>query len=426
VRSLLDAITNVVCYTRDPQTSRARTGPETVVSNAFRNLLLVSLDTLRADVAYSGQFSTLNRLRREGTAFLRAISPTPLTPPSHATILTGLPPSGHGIRHLARERLNAHVPTLATLMSRAGYATAGIVSSPGLNRWYGLDRDFEHYDDEVPRLSDGRDPLAVADVKIRGTALKRAPLVVRRALEWLSMRRPERFFLFVHFFDAHWPYESPELFGPQPGNPYEAEVAYMDHYFGLLLAEVEGLGYSLDETAVVCISDHGEDLGGWYANDHAGERGHPEEDGHGCLLFDATQHVPLMFRAPGVIPAGSALRWQVRSMDVLPTLVDLFGLACPPVEGQTLTPLMHGQEGPHRPAYCETYFPEERAQADPRFAHLRPLRAVRLADQWKVIWEVGGERIDVYDLTGDPLESAPQSLSGAVDMSSATLSAAVS
>jgi hypothetical protein len=100
------------------------------------------------------------------------------------------------------------------------------VSCPGLNRWYG----FDFYDDEIPLLPDGRDPLAVGDVKLRGLALKRAPLVVDRSTRWLSGQDDRPFFFFAHFFDAHWPYEPPEDVNPAVANPYEGEVAYSDHY----------------------------------------------------------------------------------------------------------------------------------------------------------------------------------------------------
>lgn len=371
------------------------------------DVLLVSLDTLRSDVAFSGGFPTLERLRREGSCFRRAVSSAPLTPVSHASILTGLHPSRHGVRHLLREQLELEIPTLADLLRSAGYSTGAVVSCPGLHRWYGMSRGFDSYDDEIPRLQDGRDPLQVVDVKIRGTALKRAPLVVERALAWLDRVPSRPFFLFVHFFDSHWPYEPPESFGPPPANPYEGEVAYMDHYLGRLLDGMEERGHRLDDLLLVCLSDHGEDLAGWYPNDHAGELGHPEEEGHGCLLFDATQLVPVWLRAPDHAPAGLEVTWQVRLVDIVPTLLELVGLPEIQCDGRSLLPCLRGQEGSHRPAYSETFFPEELARANPDFRHLRPLKALRLEDHLKMVWGVGGDRIELYDLKRDPLEKNP-------------------
>lgn len=375
------------------------------------NVLFISLDTVRADVAYSGKMPNVERLRRQGTTFSQAISSCPLTPVSHATVFTGLQPPGHGIRHLLRERMRTDVPTLAERLKEAGYATGAIVSCPGLNRWYGIDRGFDFYDDEIPRLPDGRDPLTVGDVKMRGLALKRAPLVAERAAEWIA-RQDGPFFLFAHFFDAHWPYEPPEDVGVPVDNPYEGEVAFSDHYVGRILRTLEEAGHDLDSMLIVCFSDHGEDLAGWYPNDHAGDLGHPYEEGHGCLLFDATQHVPLIFSGPGV-PAGRQVDAQVRLVDVMSTTLDLLGLKQAPSDGASLTGFFGDDPEPEapRPAYSETYFPEERQG----YPGLRPLHAVRLLDderREKIIWRIGADEVEYYDLRTDPCELNARRLTG--------------
>ncbi|WP_445398150.1 sulfatase [Streptomyces sp. LE64] len=373
----------------------------------MRNVLLVSLDTVRADVAYSGKMAGIEALRARGVTFRQAISSSPLTPISHASVFTGRQPAGHGIRHLLRERLAPGVTTLAERLRAAGYATGAVVSCPGLNRWYGLDRGFDFYDDEIPRLPDGTDPLTVSDVKMRGLALKRAPLVAERAADWVASRSREQrpFFLFAHFFDAHWPYEPPEDVGADVANPYEGEVAYSDHYLQRLLSRIEESGHPLDETLVVLFSDHGEDLAGWYPNDHSGELGHPYEEGHGCLLFDTTQHVPLVVCGPG-LPAGSEVTGQVRLVDIAPTVLDLLGLPGVEADGASLVEHLTTGAGTSRPAYCETYYPEERRRSG-EYPDLLPLKAVRLSpdgDRRKVIWQVGGEAVEVYDLLADPHE----------------------
>ncbi|MFD9317596.1 sulfatase [Streptomyces sp. NPDC060053] len=368
------------------------------------NVLLISLDTVRADVAYSGRMPGIESLRRAGVTFRQAISSAPLTPISHASVFTGRQPAGHGIRHLLRERLTPGVPTLAQRLRDAGYATGAVVSCPGLNRWYGLDQGFDFYDDEIPRLPDGSDPLTVADVKMRGLALKRAPLVVDRACAWVREQR-EPFFLFAHFFDAHWPYEPPEDFGIPVANPYEGEVAYSDHYVAQLLSRLAELGHPFDDLLVVCFSDHGEDLAGWYPNDHSGALGHPYEEGHGCLLHDTTQHVPLIVSGPGV-PAGVEVDSQVRLVDVAPTVLDLLDLAPLDGDGASLGEFFTAPAAPSRSAYSETYYPEERRE-DGQYPDLLPLTAVRLATpgtRQKVISHVGGGTVEVYDLMADPHE----------------------
>jgi arylsulfatase A-like enzyme len=368
-----------------------------------RNLLLVSLDTLRADVAYGGALRHLTALAASGSAFLNTVSSAPLTPVSHASIFTALQPHEHGLRHLLRERMTSPKPTLAELLALAGYDTGAVLACPGLNRWYGMHRGFAHYDDEVPRLADGRDPLKVGDVKIRGTALKRAPLVVERALAWLEPRRRARspFFLFAHFFDTHWPYEAPERFGPAHANPYEQEAHYVDHYLAQLVERMREWGL-LENTLVVVFSDHGEDLAGWYPNDHGGpELGHPEENGHGCLLHDATQMVPLVFIGDG-IPIGIRIREQVRLVDIMPSILELLNVPDNTARaGESLVPYFSGDHR-HRVAYSETYYPEEQ----PAFPGLGPLHAVRLENRFKVIVDVRTGVMTAYDLIGDPHELA--------------------
>jgi arylsulfatase A-like enzyme len=382
-----------------------------MTSMALPNILFVSLDTVRADVAYSGKMPGIEELRRRGVTFRQAVSSCPLTPVSHATVFTGLQPPNHGIRHLFREQLRTDVPTLAAVLRSAGYATGAVVSCPGLHRWYGIDRGFDFYDDEIPPLPDGRDPLSVGDVKLRGLALKRAPLVVDRSIGWLAGQR-QPFFLFSHFFDAHWPYEPPEDVCPTAANPYEGEVAYSDHYLALLLRRVAELGYDLESMIIVCFFDHGEDLGGWYPNDHAGERGHPYEEGHGCLLFDATQHVPLIINGPA-LPAGLEVSSQVRLVDLMPTVLDLLGLPAVASDGAPLTEFLTGAgAGASRPAYCETFFPEEKRETS-GYSQLSALGAVRLDDpngRQKIIWEQGGTTVEVFDLVADPDEMSGQSL----------------
>jgi arylsulfatase A-like enzyme len=377
----------------------------------MKNLIIISLDTLRADVAYSGAFPAIESLRARGTTFLQCVSSSPLTPISHASIFSGLQPPGHGIRHLLKESLDSTVPLLPEIANAAGYTTGAIVSCPGLNRWYGLNRGFEHYDDWIPPLADGRDAVEVADVQLRGTALKRAPLVSERAAAWLADTSQRPLLLFVHFFDAHWPYTPPETFDVPVSNPYEGEVAYMDHYCGRFLAEAARHGLTDENTITVLFSDHGEDLGGWYSNDHAGHLGYAEERGHGALLFDATQLVPLIICGAGAGLPGATVTTQVRLVDVMPTLLDLLDLPTPPMDGVTLTPLLSkgpagGAPAPHRAAYSEAFYREELGESDPTWSHLKPLKAIRLPDR-KMIWEHNGDMVSMYDLVADPEEQHP-------------------
>ena len=124
-----------------------------------KNLILISLDTVRADVAYSQKFPAINYLRQRGVTFLNTISSSPLTPVSHSTVLTGLQPYNHGVRHLFKEKIKPGIKTLAQVMRVNGYVTGAVVSCPGMNKWYRLSRGFNSYDDEMPKMADGSDPL---------------------------------------------------------------------------------------------------------------------------------------------------------------------------------------------------------------------------------------------------------------------------
>lgn len=368
-------------------------------TNMKKNLLFVSYDSVRADVAYSGQFPTLNRLRREGVSFLNSISSSPLTPVSHATVMTGLQPYNHGVRHLFREKIKPGIKNLAQIMKANGYQTGAIVSCPGMNKWYGHSRGFDHYDDEIPLLPDGSDPLLTVDVKLRGSALKRADIVVERAGEWLNRNKKKPFFLFLHFFDSHWPYEAPEKFGGK--NAYEEEVAFNDHYFGLFVEHLkeEKLWH---KTTVVCFSDHGEDLAGWYKNDKGGKKlGHPEESGHGCLLYDQTQKTIFVIKDKD-LPKGTNIEQQVRLVDIVPTALDLMGINYikNAFDGVSLIPAIRQKRQLSLAGYSETFYPEEQA-ATGKFKKAKNLKAIRINNEYKIIWQLGGDLMEIYDLKSD-------------------------
>lgn len=371
-----------------------------------RNLVLVSYDSVRADVAFSAGFPGIERLRTAGTTFRNCVSSAPLTPVSHSTVMSGLQPFNHGVRHLCREQLRAGIATLAQCLGAEGLRTGAVVSCPGLNRWYGLDRGFEHYDDEIPRLPDGSDPLETVDVKLRGTALKRASLVVERSREWLAPLGGERFFHFMHFFDAHWPYDPPERpFRVPVANDYEAEIAYLDHHFTRWLDWFQGTP-GAEDTLIVLFGDHGEDLNGWYPNDRGGEAlGHPEEMGHGCLLYDQTIMVPLVIHHPAL--TRREVRHQVRLVDVMPTCLALMDVAVPPgLDGVPLHDVVTGRAPPrHLPGYSETHYPREQVAATGgQFAWTHDKKSVRLANRTKTIFHLGSDRVEAYDLERDPLE----------------------
>lgn len=351
------------------------------------NVLLITVDTLRAD--YLGCYGRQNAatpnidaLARRGTRFSKAFAQVPLTTPSHACILTGTYPQVHKLRDNGGFILDATLPTLASVTQQAGFKTAAFVGAAVLHHQYGLNRGFETYLDDMraPREG-GLLPGVVAEV--------RADVVTQRALDWLPKERKPlqghtgtSFFLWVHYYDPHFPYDPPDSFASRfSKDRYSGEIAYTDEQIGRLF---EGLSDSglLDKTLVVLMADHGESLG-----DHG-------EFTHGVFLYDATTHIPLIVAGPAVLP-GRVVEEQVASIDVMPTILDYLGL--PPgsqVQGQSLLGwLKESKQAPNRFAYMETLYPKT--------SHgWSELRAVRL-DDWKFVMAPTPE---LYDLKADPGE----------------------
>jgi arylsulfatase A-like enzyme/Flp pilus assembly protein TadD len=291
--------------------------PALTGSAAGSNVLLITIDTLRVDRvgAYgngSGLTPALDRLADSGLRFAEAYTPVPMTLPAHASILTGLEPFSHGIRNNTSFRLG-DTPTLATLLRRAGYRTGAFVGAVVLSARFGLNRDFDIYDDRYGH-SGGRADFRVAE--------RRAEQVIKPATEWiLSSDHSRPWFAWIHLYDPHAPYEAPPGYA-RGREPYDAEVAYTDAMIGRGLEALRSAG-QLDRTIVVAVADHGESLG---------EHG---EATHGLFAYDATLHVPLIVTAPGIHPR--VVRAPVSTVDVVPTVLELLGIAVPgDLDGRSL------------------------------------------------------------------------------------------
>ena len=256
----------------------AKTGP----GAGFKNLLLVTLDTTRADhlgcYGFEGASTpVLDGLANEGVLFERCVTSAPYTLPAHASILTGLLPLRHGVRVNGTQGLPAEVQTLAESLSNAGFDTGAVVSALVLDSRFGLNQGFDRYDDDLSAGGEAR------LLQYRETA---GDDTLRRAVRWLKERGNERFFLWTQFFDAHDPYEPPAEFAARfPGRPYDGEIAFADECLGRLLEELRHQD-RLDDTLVVVVGDHGESLG-----DHG-------ETLHGHFVYLATTHVPFIVHHP--------------------------------------------------------------------------------------------------------------------------------
>ncbi|HEY7511861.1 MAG TPA: sulfatase-like hydrolase/transferase [Vicinamibacteria bacterium] len=344
------------------------------------SVLLATIDTLRADRlgAYGHAAAvtpTLDRLAARGARFETAVAHVPLTGPSHASILTGLTPIAHGVRDNGGYVLPSEVPTAAETFGRAGYRTAAFVSGFPLDRRFGFNRGFEAYDDHLPK---GNDPRRTPYVE------RLADATTDAALRWLGTATDGRpFFLWVHYYDPHAPYEPPgELAARFRASPYDGEIAFVDAQVARLLRGI-GDEAALARTLVLVTADHGEGLG---------EHG---EGTHGLFVYDATLKVPWIVAGPGV-PAGTVPRTVARGVDVLPTLLDHAGLSVPKdLEGRSLRPAVLGRTMVDAPAYAESVYAE-------REFGWAPLFALRTST-YKLI---EAPRPELYDLAADPGEAA--------------------
>jgi len=268
------------------------------------SILFVTLDTTRADAAGPEAVGlstpSFNALAARGRRYRWAYATVPQTLPSHTSMLTGLYPAGHGIHENARHLSDAQ-PLLAERLHAAGYRTAAFVSAFALARRFGLARGFDTYDDEQPAGVAERTAKETTD---RVIAFLRGAGVGGRESE-------KPLFLWVHYYDPHYPYTPPEPFRSRyAAQPYYGEVAFMDEQLGRLAAAFEQ--QVKGPVAIVLVGDHGEGLG---------EHG---EQQHGNLLYQATMHVPLVVIGPGVRPEVSAT--PVSTRRVFHTILDWAGI----------------------------------------------------------------------------------------------------
>ena len=355
---LLTALTTAACVpARGADPGRPAPAPA--------NILIVTLDTFRADRLGRGFTPALDRLAASGLHFIEARTVAPLTLPAHVSIMTGLRPPAHGAR------LNGAVfaggsPTLATRLQHAGYRTGAVVGAFVLDRRFGLQAGFDEYDDDV-----ARDPSATDTL----TAERPAAAVVDRAIEMLARRSSTAPWLqWVHLYDAHAPYSpGPEAVARAGGQAYDGEIAMVDDAVARLLAAVAARPDAA-RTAVVVTGDHGESLG---AHDEAT---------HGMLVFEPALRVPLVIRAPGV---AAAVRPEPASViDIVPTVLAIAGQPPPAVDGRNLLdpPTVAAS------SYAESEYPTVAAWA--------PVSAL-VRGPWKL---VRADRTQLFDLAHDAAE----------------------
>ena len=353
-------------------------GPESAVAPG---ILLVSFDTTRADrigaYGYDGADTpTVDALARDGIVFEQAIAPTPITLPSHATILTGQPPSVHGVRDNGLYVLSSRAELVSETLRDRGFRTGAFVAAFVLDSRFGLDQGFESY--RGPRLDTRRQQLSGVQW--------RAAEVVDEAIDWLGGIRPEeKFFAWVHFFDPHHPYKPPKDFRSGARQIYDAEIAYADRELGRLLDFLDAQGRR-PELTVVVTADHGEGL-----EEHG-------EESHGILVYQDTLHVPLVISGARVRgAAGSRVRTRVGLVDVAPTLLTLAGIPPDALESRGYS-LVDARGAPVAP-------PRDRVI---RIETLLPYHGFRWRALRGLLWRnyklIEGAQLELYDLEKDPDE----------------------
>ncbi|MBK8482629.1 MAG: sulfatase-like hydrolase/transferase [Proteobacteria bacterium] len=374
-----------------PQAARVTAGARTAAARAepvalVRNLLVICIDTLRADVLGvgghpGGLTPTLDRLARSGAYFARAYAQGPNTPQSFPSIFTSQYPSRvpfvdafTGYPELKPEALSVF-----EVLQRAGLRTEAVSSHFYFEEKRGIRQGVQQWDNA------GAKTLRESNKDISAPRIVPRALARLRALEALD----QPFVLFVHLFEPHSTYV------PHAGvryrqrgvaglrEKYDQEVAFVDAWLGRLLAALDASKLRRD-TAILLFSDHGEAFG-----EH-------KFYFHGQALYDEVLHVPLILVAPGLTPR--TVNQPVALLDVAPTLVELVGLAPPPVfQGRSLLRLARGQAAralDGRPIGAVLL---------PYPAWPKGQQALRI-DHYKALLRLDENRFELYDLARDPRE----------------------
>ena len=360
------------------------------------NIVLISIDTCRADhLSCYGYFRkttpNIDNIAEEGVLFENVISPVPTTLPAHCTMHTGTIPPYHGVHSNEDYVLGSSFTTLAELLQENGFATAAFVGSFVMGSQFGLNQGFDVYNDHV-----GQHRSSI------GMTERIAEETNAQAFDWMNTHHQENFFLFLHYFDPHFPYEAPRRFEAQMRSSfqsntpyptgtnvntmelsidYDAEISYVDHCIGQVIQELKRLGL-YDSTLLVITADHGESL-----YEH-------KELTHSYYIYQSTIAVPLIFRLPGG-PNGLRITDNAGLTDIVPTVCSLLDIVPPPVlHGNDLSPciLKKAYEPAERAFYAESFLPTM-YQCSPLFSLLR--------GQYKYIQSTDPE---LYDLRVDPGE----------------------
>ena len=339
-------------------------------------VILISIDTLRADhlSIYGAKLvdtPAIDRLAHDGIVYDNAYSHVPLTLPSHVSIMTGELPYQNGVRSNIGYKLAAKTATtLPGLLHDKGYATGAAVSAYVLRGDTGLRSIFDSYDDSMP----------VWESATLGAIQRPGNETVAAALRWMDTVEARPFFLFLHLFEPHTPYEPIEPFRTKyASSPYDGEIATADFYISRFFDELQKRGL-YDKALIVLCGDHGEGLG-----DHG-------EAEHGVLLYREVLHVPLIVKLPGQALAGKHVAVPAQLVDILPTIVGAAGGKVPTgLPGISLIDLAQHPQTRH--IYSETMYPRLHLG----WSQLRSLTDAR-------VHYIESPAPELYDIVNDPGE----------------------
>ena len=362
---------------------QASAGPAPASAKPAWNVVLITIDTLRADHlgCYGDkQIKTPNidQLAAEGTRFERAFAVVPVTLPSHTTILTGTYPMLSGMHDFSANKLSPSQPTMASVLKQAGYATGAVIGAAVLDSRFGLNHGFDFYYDhfDFSRLNEEnldameRPGNVVADV----------------TLDWLGKNWQTKFFLWMHLYDPHAPYTPPEPYRTEyAGRLYDGEIAFADEQVGRLVRFLKEKGVYRN-TVIVLAGDHGEGLG---------EHG---EKTHGFFIYNSTMHVPLIMRLPDAA-GGRVVEDPVSLVDLMPTVLRAVGVDIPAqVQGKSLLARVRGEDAQaaerERTVYGETFMPRLHFN----WSELRGAEGAKYHF-------IDAPRAELYDVGSDPGET---------------------
>ncbi len=378
------------------------------------NVLLVTLDTFRADrfscYGYDKEITPrFDQLAADGIRFERAVAQAAVTPVSHASIMTGLYPYQHGVRVLfaaSGYELAPEIPTISTLLQEGGWTTGAFLSAFPVSEHFGFHNGFDRFDNGI-RSEPNEALQPTGDGNVRWNVAvnqRRSDVTTGAALEWLG-GVDDPFFLWVHYWDPHDgaiqpPQELREKMIPL-GGPltdevkkalYDAEVFYVDSQFGRLVDYLKEKG-RYDETIVIVVADHGEGLGdhGWWSH---------------RILYEEQIRVPLIMKLPGARAAGRQVDRLVRTIDIMPTLLDWIGIGTEGhIEGRSLRPLIEGVSEEPRMAYADQLNLFDTNAAMLKKRPNDDLVYCATDQKWKLIYRPRHPELnELYNLEADPHE----------------------